>query len=163
MLVIIFMHDFKLYWWFMMDGNYCQQTPPKLNLCPPWALTNFCNGLGVLGFLKTLKQLLKSTHAFKQEFSSRLEQTILTSKLTHITFNHGACILHLSLGQLKDRTIKSSTMYQVLCSTIIPEFLHVFKLKLKHSIIWHSQVSQNMWYLWILAKAIVMLYLSSYN
>jgi hypothetical protein len=34
--------------------------------------------------------LLKSTHVFKQEFSSGLEQTILTFKLTHITFNHGA-------------------------------------------------------------------------
>ena len=34
--------------------------------------------------------LLKSTHAFKQEFSSGLEQNDLTFKLTHITFNHGA-------------------------------------------------------------------------
>ena len=34
--------------------------------------------------------LLKSTHVFKQEFSSELEQTDLTFKLTHITFNHGA-------------------------------------------------------------------------
>ena len=67
--------------------------------------------------------LLKSTYAFKQEFSSGLEQTDLTFKLTHITFNHGACILHLGLKQLKDRTIKSSTMSQVLCSTIILEFL----------------------------------------
>jgi hypothetical protein len=30
---------------------------------------------------------------------------------------------HLGLGQLKDRMIKSSTMSQALCSTIIPEFL----------------------------------------
>ena len=67
--------------------------------------------------------LLKSTHAFKQEFSSGLEQTDLSFKLTHITLNYGACILHLGLEQLKDRTIKSSTMSQVLCSTIIPEFL----------------------------------------
>jgi hypothetical protein len=40
---------------------------------------------------------LKSTHAFKQEFSSRLEQTILTFILTHITFYHGAFSLHLGL------------------------------------------------------------------
>ena len=33
---------------------------------------------------------LKSTHAFKQKFSSRLEETTLTFKLTHITFNHGS-------------------------------------------------------------------------
>jgi hypothetical protein len=57
---------------------------------------------------------LKSTHAFKQKFSSGLEQTILTFKLTRITFNHGAFSLHLGLEQLKDRTIKSSTTSQVL-------------------------------------------------
>jgi hypothetical protein len=33
---------------------------------------------------------LKSTHAFKQEFSSRLGLTILTFGLAHITFNYGA-------------------------------------------------------------------------
>ena len=60
--------------------------------------------------------LLKSTHAFKQEFSSGLEQTVLTFKLTHITFNHGACSLHLGLEQLKNRMIKSSSLSQVLLS-----------------------------------------------
>jgi hypothetical protein len=40
--------------------------------------------------LKTLKQLLKSTHAIKQEFPSGLEWTDLTFKFTHTTFNHGA-------------------------------------------------------------------------
>ena len=66
---------------------------------------------------------LKSTQAFNQEFSFELEQTDLTFKLTHITFNHGACSLYLGLEQLKDRTIKSSTMSQVLCFTIVLEFL----------------------------------------
>jgi hypothetical protein len=33
---------------------------------------------------------LKSTHAFKQEFSSGLESIILTFKPTYITFDHGA-------------------------------------------------------------------------
>ena len=103
---------------------------------------------------------LKSTDAFNQEFSSRLEQTNLTFKLTHITFNHGLLSLHLGLEQLKDRTIKSSTMSQVLRSTIILEFLQAFKIKLRASIVWHSQVSQYMCYLWILTKAIVMSCLS---
>jgi hypothetical protein len=67
--------------------------------------------------------LLKSTHAFKQEFSSGLEQTDLTFKLTHITFNHVVFSLYLGLEQLKDKMIKSSTMSQVLYSTIILEFL----------------------------------------
>jgi hypothetical protein len=52
---------------------------------------------------------LKSTDAFKQEFSSGLKQTILTSNLP-ITFSYGAFGLHLGLEQLKDRTIKLSTM-----------------------------------------------------
>ena len=79
--------------------------------------------------------ILKSTHAFKQEFSSGLEQTDLTFKPTHITFNHGACSVHLGLEQLKDRMIKLSTISQVLCSTIIPEFLQVFKIKLRDSFV----------------------------
>jgi hypothetical protein len=41
MLVIIFMHDFKLYWQFMMDGNYRQQTRPSLIFAHPWAMPNF--------------------------------------------------------------------------------------------------------------------------
>ena len=69
---------------------------------------------------------LKSTHAFKQELSSELDQTDITFKLTHITFNHGACSLHLGLEQLKNKMIKSSTMSQVLCSTIILEFFANF-------------------------------------
>ena len=77
--------------------------------------------------------LLKSTHAFKQEFSSGLEQTDLTFQFTHITFNHAACSLHLGLEQLEDRMIKSSTMSQVLCSTIVPKFLQIFKIKLRDS------------------------------
>jgi hypothetical protein len=78
---------------------------------------------------------LKSTHAFKQEFSSALELTILSFKLTHIIFNYGACSLHLGLGQLKGRTIKSNTMSRALCSTIILEFLEVFKIKLRDSFV----------------------------
>jgi hypothetical protein len=56
---------------------------------------------------------LKSTHAFKQEFSSKLKQTILTSNLP-ITFYYGAFGLHLGLEQLKDRTIKLSTVSRFL-------------------------------------------------
>jgi hypothetical protein len=57
---------------------------------------------------------LKSTHPFKQKFP--LENRVYNSnfKLTHIAFHHGAYSFHLGLKQLKDRTIKSSTMSQVL-------------------------------------------------
>jgi hypothetical protein len=40
---------------------------------------------------------LKSTHVFKQELSSGLEQTILTFKLTCITFYNRAFSLQLGL------------------------------------------------------------------
>jgi hypothetical protein len=44
-------------------------------------------------------------------------------RLTHITFYHGAYGRHLGLEQLKDKTVKSSAMFQALRSTIILEFL----------------------------------------
>jgi hypothetical protein len=58
---------------------------------------------------------LKSIYVFKQEFSSVLEQIILTSNLP-ITFNYGAFGLHLGLEKLKDRTVKSE--YYVSSSSI---------------------------------------------
>jgi hypothetical protein len=70
---------------------------------------NLNNGSGVA----TMLSRLKSTHAFKQEFSSELKQTILTSNLL-ITLNYGAFGLHLGLEELKDRTIKLSTMSRIL-------------------------------------------------
>jgi hypothetical protein len=100
----------------------------KLNLCYSLSKAKLNNGSGVAAMLSRLK----STHAFKQEFSFG---SILTFKLIHITFNYGACSLYLGLEQLKERTIESSTMSQALCSTIIPEFLQVFKIKLKDSFI----------------------------
>jgi hypothetical protein len=47
----------------------------------------------------------------------------------------GLLSLHLGLEQLKDKTVKSSTMSQALCSTIVPEFLEIFKIKLRDSIV----------------------------
>jgi hypothetical protein len=84
---------------------------PKLNLCSSLSIAKLSNGSGVAAMFS----LLKITHAFKQEFSFRLKSTDLTFKLTHITFNYGLLSFHLDLEQLKDRTIKSSTMSQVLC------------------------------------------------
>ena len=56
-----------------MFVNYRQQTLPSLTFASPLAKLNSVNGSGVLGFFKTLKQLLKNTNAFKQKFSSGLE------------------------------------------------------------------------------------------
>jgi hypothetical protein len=53
----------------------------------------------------------------------------MTFKVTHITFNYGVFSLHLGLEQLKDKMIKSSTMSQVLCSTIVSEFFISFQNK----------------------------------
>ena len=43
----------------------------------------------------------------------------------------GLLSLHLGLEKLKDRTIKSSTMSQVLCSTIVLEFFISFQNKIQ--------------------------------
>ena len=59
---------------------------PKFNLCQSLSKAKLSNGSRVA----TMLSRLKSTHAFNQEFSSGLEQTDLTFKLTHITFNRGA-------------------------------------------------------------------------
>jgi hypothetical protein len=59
----------------------------------------------------------------------------MTFKLTHITFNYGACSLHLGLEQLKDRTVKSSTMSQALFNYYSRVFLQVFKIKLRDSFV----------------------------
>jgi hypothetical protein len=56
-------------------------------------------------------------------------------RFTHITFYHGAYGYHLGLEQLKDRTVKSSTMFQALRSTIILEFLQDFQIKLRDSFV----------------------------
>ena len=77
---------------------------------------------------------------------------IWLSNLPILPSTMGLLSLHLGLEQLKDRTIKSSTMSQVLCSTIVLEFFEVLKIKFRNSIVWHSQVSQYVWYLWILTK-----------
>ena len=70
-----------------MVVNYHQQAPPSLTFASLLAKLNLSKiGSGVASMLS----LLKITHVFKQEFSSGLEQTVLTFKLTPITFNHGA-------------------------------------------------------------------------
>jgi hypothetical protein len=81
---------------------------------------------------------------FKQEFSFGLKSTDLTFKLSHFIFDHGTYSLHLGLEQLKDRMVKSSTMSQVICSTIILEFLQAFKIKLRDYIMTLLTLSKYM-------------------
>jgi hypothetical protein len=107
-----------LCWWLKNDTYLPSTNSPKLILCSSLSKDKLSDGSGVA----TMLSHLKSTHAFKQKLFSGLEWTIMTFKLTHTTFYHGACSHHLGLEQLKDRTVKSSTMSRVLWSTIIPEF-----------------------------------------
>jgi hypothetical protein len=71
-------------WWSIVDIKDCQQVPPSFPFASPLAI--YYDGLGVA----TMLSRLKSTHAFKQEFSSELESIILTFKLTYITSDNGA-------------------------------------------------------------------------
>jgi hypothetical protein len=155
-LVILFMPLYMLCWWFIKIVNYRQQTPSSLTFASPLAKLN----------------LEKWIRSCVDAFTPQKYTCVQTRILLRIRINRSdfqtypyylqlwGFSLHLNLEQLKYRAIKSSTMYQVLCSTIILEFLWVFKIKLRASIVWHSQVSRYMWYLWILTKAIMMLCLS---
>jgi hypothetical protein len=67
--------------------------------------------------------LRKSTHTFNKEFSLGLKFTDLTLNLLLLPSTMGLLSFHLDHEQLKDRTLKSSTMSQALCSTIVLEFL----------------------------------------
>ena len=71
--------------------------------------------------------LLKSTHAFKQEFSSGLKSTDLTFKLIHINFNYGAYNLHLDLEQLKDRTISQALCLKFFVQLLFQSFFASFQ------------------------------------
>jgi hypothetical protein len=55
--------------WFIIDVNDHQQAPPHLTFASPLVIAKLSNGFGVA----TMLSRLKSTHAFKQEFSSGLE------------------------------------------------------------------------------------------
>ena len=150
MLVILFMHLYKLYWRFMMNVNYHQQAPPHLTFASPRAKPNSAMD-------QELLQCFNSSKVHRCSIkNSPPDKLIWLSNLPILPSTMGLLSLHLDLEQLKDRMTKSSTMSQALCSTIVPEFLHVFKIKLRDSIVWHSQVSQYMWYLWILTKAMKM-------
>ena len=115
----------RLYWWFIIDINDRQQAPPSLPFASPWAKLNLNNRSGVA----TMLSRLKSTHAFNQKFSSGLKKLIWLSNLPILPPTMGLLSLHLGLEQLKDRTIKSSIMSQVLCSTIVLEFFISFQNK----------------------------------
>jgi hypothetical protein len=123
---------------------------PMLNLCQSLSKAKLCNGSEVA----TLVSRPKSTHAFNKKFSFGLEWTDLTFKLTHITSNNGAA--QPSLGSWVIERQNYQVKYYVSSSL----FNHCFRVfisfqnKLRDSFVWHSQVSQYMWHLWILTKAI---------
>ena len=101
-----------LYWRFIMVVNYHQQTPSSLTFASPLAKLNLVNGSGVVSMLS----LLKSTHAFNQEFSFVLKWTDLTFKLTHITLNHGA--FEPSLGYWAIKRQNDQVKHYVLSSLL---------------------------------------------
>jgi hypothetical protein len=77
-----------------MVDNHRQQLP-SLPFASP--LANIHNGSGVA----TMLSRLKSTHAFKQEFFSGLDLTILTFRLPILPLTMELISLHLGLEQSK--------------------------------------------------------------
>ena len=143
MVVDIFIPLYMFYWWFIMVVNYHQQAPPSITFASP------------LEKLNLAKKWIRSCY---DAFTPQKYICVQTRILLQIRINRSdfqtfpyylqpwGFSLHLGLEQLKDRTIKSSTMSQVLCSTIILEFLEVFKIKLRDSIVWklNSAIDQEL-------------------
>jgi hypothetical protein len=129
---------------------------PKLNLCSSLSKANLNNGSGVA----IIFSLVKSTYTFNQEFSFGLKSTDLTFKLTHITFNYGA--FELSLGSWAIERQNNQVEHYV-SSYLFNHYFRVFisfqnKTQRFHYITLSSL--SNIWYLWILIKANIMLCLS---
>jgi hypothetical protein len=105
--------------WRLKNDTYLPSTnSPNLTLCSSLSKDKLSDRSGVASMLSHLK----STHAFKHELFSGIEWTIMTLKFTHITFHHGACSHHFGLEQLKDRTVKSSTMSWVFDQPLFQSF-----------------------------------------
>jgi hypothetical protein len=156
---------FMFRWWLKLTLIYRQKLL-QAYLLLVLEQNKLSDGSGVV----TIHSRLRSTHVFKQELSSGLEWTIVTFKLTHITFYHGACSRHLGLAQLKDRTVKSSAIFLALWSTIIPEFCRFSNKTQRFLCMTLSSLSfvvfvdpyqgidgvcllsQNIWYFWYKAE-----------
>jgi hypothetical protein len=79
-------------WWLWMSNSDRQQVPPSLTFASPWA-----KPISTMDQELLLCFYVSKVHmCSKQEVSSRLKQTILTSNLL-ITFNYGAFGLHSGL------------------------------------------------------------------
>jgi hypothetical protein len=106
----------------------------KLTFCQPLGKQTKpnCYCIWIRSFYNII--ILSSTHALKQEFPPDQTMYALTFKLTHFTCNMGLHSFCLSVEQSKDRTIKLSTMSQILCYTTILEFFIRFQNK-THSLI----------------------------
>ena len=65
----------------------------------------------------------------------------------------GLLSLHLGLEQLKDRTIKSSTLSQVLLFNHYSRVFATFQNKTQRFLCMTLSSLSYMWYLWILTKA----------
>jgi hypothetical protein len=80
------------------------------------------------------QELLQCFHASKVHMRSvknyALDELMWPSNLPILPSTMGLLSLHLDLKQLKDKMIKSSTMSQVLCSTIVPGFFISFQNKI---------------------------------
>jgi hypothetical protein len=99
---------------------YHQQAPLSLYFASPLAKANSAN---------LDQELLLCFHASKVHIRSNKNSLLDQNKLIRLSnlpilpTTVELLSFYLALEQLKDRTIKSSTMSQVLCSTIILEFL----------------------------------------
>ena len=150
MLVIIFMHLFKLSWLFMMDDNYRQQTPLSLTFARPWAMPNLAKF---------------RIFAIPQKYTCVQTRIVLWIKIHRSNFQTypyylqpwGFLAFTWILSNWKTEWSSQALYLRFFCSTIILEFYKFSKIKTQRFLCMTLSSLSYMWYLWILTKAIIIM------
>ena len=133
MLVIHFSHLCKVYWWFVMNVNYHQQTPPHLGFYSS-SIKGWITQDITLGQVINIKPFL----------------------VIHV-LQDSKC-LPWNFGRLKNGTAWNrslSSISQVNWRNILRFF---WKQNIAYLLLlWFSRISQYMWYFWFLTKALMTL------
>ena len=152
MLVMLFMHLFKLSQLFMKDDNYHQQTPPSLTFAHPWAMPNLAMDQEFKDF--------ENIDATPQKYACIQSWILLQIKIHRSDFQTYPYYLQ-PWGFLAFTWILSNWKIerssQALCLKFfgLPLFRSFLSFQNKTQRFHCMTVSSlsHMWYLWILTKA----------
>jgi hypothetical protein len=128
---------------------YCQQLS-QLTFCSSLSKDRLSDGSGVA----TILSCLKSTHAFKQDLSFRLEWIILIIDLLILPSTMGLMAVTWVLSSWKTEWSSQAPCFKLFDLLLFRSFCKIFQIKLRDSYVWPSQVSP-LWYFWILTKTLM--------